>query len=196
MDMMNLAKASAAPIRRGLTRAVLKQVNTPHIGLVIWTRLGNRTLLVSASALRTLPPFTWTAEGPPIEAARQLFKGLPLFYWRLYADIRMLAQQFASISGSPDVKIRLEHVIDNSCVKFHVDNVGLRLLCTYAGPGTEWLDQTGRVRQLSIMETAIFKGTKFPLPGERVRHRSPRVEHLPPEQRSRLVLCIDEPDEK
>ena len=36
------------------------------------------------------------------------------------------------------------------CPRFHTDHVGVRLICTYVGPGTEWLPfptDEGRVAQ-------------------------------------------------
>jgi hypothetical protein len=36
--------------------------------------------------------------------------------------------------------LRLEVIHRAMCPRFHVDRVGIRLLCTYRGPATEWLD--------------------------------------------------------
>ena len=38
------------------------------------------------------------------------------------------------------VGLRLEIIERAMCPRFHVDHVGIRMLCTYRGPGTEWLD--------------------------------------------------------
>jgi len=41
----------------------------------------------------------------------------------------------------PDVarRLRVERIVDDGCRRFHADHVGSRMLCTYAGPGTECL---------------------------------------------------------
>jgi len=177
---------------KGLTSSILGEVQSPGIGMVIWQRFFNRRRLFAAAPLLMGPPFTWWSEGTPGIAARALFQGLPSLHWALYSDIRKLAEFFAKISGSPVVKLRLEHVTDDACRKFHVDHVGMRLLCTYIGPGTEWIDATGKVKRMSPMDVAIFKGETCPVPGPRIRHRSPPLSHLPPARRSRLVLCVDQ----
>ena len=99
------------------------------------------------------------AEGTPTAAARELFKGSAFFPWALCIDIQKLGYVFASLAGESYVKLRLEHVIDDSCRNFHVDQMRLRLLCTYIGSGTEWLDGSGTVRRMSPMDVAIFKGS-------------------------------------
>lgn len=49
---------------------------------------------------------------------------------RLYADLVELRQ----------IGFRLTYRESAICPKFHVDRVGIRLVCTYHGQGTEWLE--------------------------------------------------------
>jgi hypothetical protein len=76
-----------------------------------------------------------------------------------------------------------EHVVDDACRQHHVDSVKFRLLCTYAGLGTDWIDPAGE-HPMAAFDVAVFKGLKFP-------DSAPRL--LPKTQRSRLLLCIDQP---
>ncbi|UTH76828.1 DUF1826 domain-containing protein [Chromobacterium sp. IIBBL 290-4] len=46
---------------------------------------------------------------------------------------------YATLTGCPRVGARLEVLRQAMCPRFHADRVGLRLLCCYQGPGTEWL---------------------------------------------------------
>lgn len=179
-------------VRVGWTSGVLDRILSPEAGLVVWRRLTRFNLRVTATSLRMLPPFLVVAEGAPEIAARVLFRDLPLVHWPLYADIRRLGHRFANTAGVQAVRMCLEHVVDNAYRRFHVDAIGLRLLCTYSGPGTEWIGGDGRVRRLGTMDVAILKGSGFPVPGPRVLHRSPALLQLPPAWQSRLVLCIDE----
>ncbi len=167
--------------------SVLDCIHSSDTGLAIWQRFTRLNLLMSASALLMRPPFTLTIADTPDRAARRLCHDLLLFHWPLYADFRRLAGRFATLSASPVVRMRLEHMIDDSCRKFHVDAVGLRLLCTYAGPGTEWINPDGKIRRMTIMQVAVFKGSAFPGAGPRVLHRSPPLST----GESRVVLCID-----
>lgn len=129
--------------------------------------------------------------GTPEAAARRLCRNLLLFHWPLFGDFRRLAGRFATLASSPLVKRRFEHVTDDACRKFHVDAVGLRLLCTCAGPGTEWLETDGRIRRMASMEVAIFKGAAFSGAGPQVMHRSPPLSTGTLAGQSRLVLCVD-----
>ena len=187
----SLARANRTAIRWSSWRSLLRML-APEVGLAIWSRLPRRNLRVTAASLLIRPYFTKLAEGPPDMAARLLFRELSVLHWPLYADIRRLGARFAAIAGCEAVTMRLEHVVDDACCQFHVDAVGLRLLCTYSGPATEWLGKDGRIRHMNETEVAVFKGSKFPVPGPRIRHRSPALRHLPRSQRSRLVLCIDQ----
>ena len=74
----------------------------------------------------------------------------------------------------------------------HVDAVALRLLCTYAGLGTEWRDAAGAVRRMTAGQVGLFKGSAWPDRAPRILHRSPPVSRLPRARRSRLLLCVDQ----
>ena len=180
-----------SPVVRSFMPSVLGRVHEPDIGLAIWQRSTRLNLRVSATTLLIRPPFMQTVVGTPDLAARRLCHDLLLFHWPLYADFRRLASRFAGLATSPIVQMRFEHVTDDSGRKFHVDAVGLRLLCTYVGPATEWVEADGRVRRMATMEVAIFKGAAFHGAGPRVLHRSPPLSAGALAARSRLVLCID-----
>jgi hypothetical protein len=162
-----------SPVASGFLPRVLGRIQTPETGLAIWWRCTRLNLRVAALTLLSRPSFTVVATGSPDAAPRELCRELLLFHWPLYADFRRLAHRLAGLTGSPNVRMRFEHVVDDSCCKLHVDAVGLRLLCTYAGAGTEWVDDAGRVRRLATMEVGVFKGSVFPGAGPRVLHRSP-----------------------
>ena len=130
---------TSSPIVSGFLPSVMERIHSSDIGLVIWRRFTRLNLLVSASTVLMGQPFTLTVTDTPDVAARRLCRDLTLFHWALYRDFRQLARRFAALTASSVVRMRLEHVIDDSCREFHVDAVGLRLLCTYAGPGTEWI---------------------------------------------------------
>ena len=186
------ALAGEPSVARGVTPSVLCRVHSPQIGAAMWRRFGRRRILFSAYPLLMGPPFTWWAEGVPSAAVRDLFRETPFFPWALCLDVRRLALCFAKATGETKVRLRLEHVTDDACRKFHVDQVSFRLLCTYVGPGTEWIDDSGIVRHMWPMEVGLFKGARVPGGGPRVLHRSPPMTRLAPKRRSRLVLCIDQ----
>ena len=174
---------------RGFLPSVLNRIHGPDVGLVVWQRFTRLNLFISAGTLLMRPPFTETVVGTPDMAARRICRNLQVFHWPLFGDFRRLGVRFANLASSPLVKMRFEHVTNDSCRKFHVDAVGLRLLCTYAGPGTEWLEADGTIRRMASMEVAIFKGAGFAGDGLRVLHRSPPLSAgtRPSQSRARAV---------
>jgi hypothetical protein len=115
----------------------------------------------------------------------------------LVADVARLAELLDDLVEAPEVGLRLCALGHAMCPRFHVDRVPLRLLCTYAGPGTEWLAdadvdrallraQVGEamcdpamragasVRRLAPGYVGLFKGEAWPgRVGRGAVHRSP-----------------------
>jgi len=115
------------------------------------------------------------------------------------ADMAQLLGHFfeliASLETPHSVRLRIESLADDACRRFHVDRSRLRLLCTYRGPGTEWLaeDQVnrhalathqpnerilrfGEPRRLEPFWVAVMKGDRFPgNAGRGLVHRSPPI---------------------
>lgn len=133
----------------------------------------------------------------------------------LVSDIRLLAGQLGTLLGCRYVQARLYVQRSDGCRKIHADNVSVRVICTYVGPGTEWLPNQdlvrrhlgashvdlktanrlvlrpgAAVRQCEPFEVLLLKGNAHP--GNRGRgaaHRSPPLEAS---GAARLVLKIDE----
>jgi hypothetical protein len=127
----------------------------------------------------------------------------------LLDDIALLLEGFAITSMVKDLRLALSPVITNMCRRFHTDVNDMRLLCTYAGPGTLWLPNDAvnekaissrdpdmpierspeDVQQVATGHVAIIKGALYP--GDRVAacvHRSPTIEET---GQQRLLLRID-----
>lgn len=210
--MLDVASANR-PVCHAVTArsaTVLRAIRDPMITLAVWTRLPPRGLRGVAEALAAQAPFTLAAEDRPGPAAASVTVDLPgtagCGQTRLAADIARLASLFGEIAGTTAVRIRLEAIDGPGCRLFHADHVGLRLLCTYAGPATEWVpdDAVDRaalgdnaraitrhsaVRRLPRFAVGVLKGEAFPgNAGRGIIHRSPPVRSSP-----RLLLCIDEP---
>ena len=116
-------------------------------------------------------------------------------------DILFLATRFAAISGESKLSVKLQAVGSDACRFLHHDYVARRLVCTYRGPGTEWLPPSreayvvDRRRGVSaaLLErvprfgVAIFTG-RTSLGAAPILHRSPPVAGT---GTVRLVLTID-----
>jgi hypothetical protein len=115
----------------------------------------------------------------------------------LRADVVALAARFAEVMACPLVSVRLEVVTGDACRKFHADYVKARLISSYVGPGSEWLDDDetdsvapARIRRMTAGDVALFKGRLWT--DRPIIHRSPPLAGT---GQRRLVLVIDEGSE-
>ncbi|WP_341911689.1 DUF1826 domain-containing protein [Ferrovibrio terrae] len=190
----------------GPAPAVLEGIHHPGVNLAVWTRSLSPCLQLAATQRihGGATPLCLYVE--PGEAAGRLPDLLPSA--ALAADIAYLAEQFLRISGSPRAHVELEVLHHDACRYFHVDHVGLRLLCSYVGPGTEWLSEdnvnrtalgTGnnaavirdprRVHRLETGWAGLFRG-EAAAPDRAIVHRSPPIRQ---NGERRLLLRIDVP---
>lgn len=120
---------------------------------------------------------------------------------------KLLALFLGLVADRP-VTLRLETLNNDGCPRFHIDRTYLRLLCTYRGPGTEWLanDQVNRAalgrgepNETILLHGAparfqpfwvgVMKGARFA--GEEhnaLAHRSPPLAGT---GQTRVLLCLD-----
>jgi hypothetical protein len=75
-------------------------------------------------------------------AAQTRLDGLPNGPGRssLIEDLSLLREIACELLGCAAVGLRLARIGRAMCPGWHVDRVGIRLVCTYQGPGTQWLD--------------------------------------------------------
>jgi hypothetical protein len=202
LPMHSVAIASAHP-------AILFEVHRREVNLAVWHRALPPAL--GGPSLRPLmqrAPFTAVAEAPPDSVAALLSQRLPApAPADLLLDLTDLAEAFAMIDdGGATVRMRLEALTHDGCSRWHADAVGLRLLCTYRGPGTEWLPLDGGAATARAIPrdapppcapARLGTGAVAILKGEAYRgneeggciHRSPPAG---PGPRARLLLCIDQ----
>jgi hypothetical protein len=108
-----------------------------------------------------------------------------------------LIERFAALAGSPEVDVRIQHIRNNACKKFHRDYVRLRLICCYHGPTTEWVPSdhaedaldcqeayAGPLNHFPRFAVAMFKGHE-----QGVVHRSPAIVGT---GKTRFLLCLNE----
>ncbi|MBR0681773.1 DUF1826 domain-containing protein [Roseomonas eburnea] len=178
-------------------QAVLLEILRPEVALALWLRpepAGWRRL---TAPLLAAAPFRAAREDSPKAAVDGVLAalGLPVPV-ELAADMTLLARIFASMTGQDRVRVRLDGVTHDACRRFHTDAVGLRLLCTYRGAGTQWTmcgPDCRTPHQAPPCSVALLKGSRHdPPPPTGCLHRSPPVSRLPEPRRARLLLCIDE----
>jgi hypothetical protein len=114
----------------------------------------------------------------------------------LVNDISNLCKIFQPFVCTQEIELRLEVIDGDACRKFHSDFVTLRLISTYSGPGTQWLDsggnQTGEgvepnsINEMAPGEVGLFKGRLTT--NDPVIHRSPPIKGT---GKKRLVLVLN-----
>jgi hypothetical protein len=138
---------------------------------------------------------------PPLLAGLTDFHGHAAFI----ADISWLVQAYACLLDARRIGLRLRSLSKPMCPRFHVDHVPLRLISTYSGVASEWLEEGGmdrrslgdaqaepqmggRIQQLQAGWVALAKGEKWRgNEGAGLIHRSP----TPPPGERRLLLTLD-----
>ena len=58
----------------------------------------------------------------------------------LIDDLSLLCEVVCELLGCAEVGLRLARVRQAMCPGWHVDHTSIRFVCTYQGPGTQWLD--------------------------------------------------------
>ncbi|WP_149535369.1 DUF1826 domain-containing protein [Siccirubricoccus phaeus] len=192
----------------GASPEVLADILRPECNLAIWHRTLPRRLRTGLRPLLAAAPFSVSAEGELEAALTVLTEALPAPPgFELLQDIAQLALFFAALAETGEaVRLRLEGITGPACHRWHADAVGLRLLCTYCGPGTEFLPLAGGAEAARALDpaalpcpagrvatgaAALLKGEAYPgNAGFGCLHRSPPAGAGP---RARLLLCLDEP---
>lgn len=185
-------------VRRSPSAARASELRRPDVAMWIWTRRTNPLADECAQELVAADPFrvSGTARATERDALIDAILdqvGLDDSPRRraLAADISSLTFLHARASSSSRVRIRLEAGQARPGPFAHLEDVSLRLLCTYSGPGAEWRDPAdGRTHRMAPGWAALVKGHAH-------RDGAMRgVAHVPSpgDQAARLVLLIqDEP---
>ena len=87
----------------------------------------------------------------------------------LMKDIRILLECFRDLSKLDSFRLFFATVQSDMCRRFHTDMNDLRLLCTYCGPGTLWLDE-GNVNRKAL--TALEPNERIVVDENKIKQAS------------------------
>jgi len=188
---------------------LLADIYREPVQLINWQRQLDASVESDIKQLLTdKDSFTYRIILPPSQVAQWLNDQWGVGrYEHLARDVEMLTTLYADLFETAQIGLRLELVNKTLCPFFHVDKVLCRLVSTYSGRTTEWLEEDNTDRQalvdrqynktvidaekinrVSIGDVLLFKGQSWSdQTGEGVVHRSPLAD---PEQR-RLILTLD-----
>jgi hypothetical protein len=197
-----MSVATRTRASRGRNADVLRAIREDDVSIAIWER--EPPSGTTDIPLKNLSSFRFSASLGEIPDRLELEldsagfnKGIRRNL--LAIDIATLANRFGAVMNLTEAEIRLEHVTTNACKKFHGDYVTARLICTYAGPGTQWLDgedaedcgcgEPHNIQQMKAGDVALLKGRLWSENHPAI-HRSPPIEGSGEE---RLMLVINPP---
>jgi hypothetical protein len=177
---------------------VFERIFDEDIALCIWNRPPDEIL--SDYLQRTASTGNWERMAR-VDACEPHFEELLCGFEECVGKIRLatelagLVDLFATLTDAQSVGIRMAATRQRECPRFHVDRVGLRLLCTWLGEGTEWLahedvmrEQLGHqsggwgevkrpgapIQHMEPFAVGVFKGEAWPgNAGRGAVHRSP-----------------------
>jgi len=199
------------PVRQSSDPRILDAIDLPAVRMAVW----ERSLPLCFSQWIDAIPAAKLPSGRVMVDVQRIRPALahlceavsmlphPMRTW-LIDDVTSLAQGYARRQALAAVDIRLEAVDGDACWRFHRDNVALRLLTTYRGPGTEWVTPevedmalasqrgfTGPVQHLTRGTVALMKGSRLAA-DDGILHRSPPVRG---HGITRLMLAINAPSD-
>ncbi|MBJ7552155.1 DUF1826 domain-containing protein [Marinomonas ostreistagni] len=186
------------------------------VNLMVWQRnLDTETEQSVAAVLQTDRPISLNQIVTPENVSQSLERGLPQVEGRdaLIRDIALLVDAYCCLFDLETAGLRLTQVDRAMCPRFHVDQVPCRLITTFAGPATQWLEESslnrsklGRgsngqpdsssgliqananIQQIMVGDVALLKGERWEgNEGRGIVHRSPSVE----QGQQRLLLTLD-----
>ncbi len=193
----------APHVTMGEAPDALAAIADPAINLAIWQRRLAPGLVAAAGQLAHGAAgeirLNVAVDGVAVAVSRALVTAGWPPVTALVADVAELARLAAAHMKTAALDLRLEVITGDACRKFHADHVPLRLITSYAGPGSQWLANADAealaagvlldrldLRQLLAGEVALFKGKL--LTDRPIIHRSPPIAGT---RQRRLVLVIN-----
>lgn len=183
------------------TPAVLEAIRDDDCNLAVWQRQPFADFSPMVEGTPQDLRFVSDVAGLPDVLMRELaqggFGGGAALHRLLAEDAQHLARLFCDALALATVELRLEVVRTDSCRKFHADYVTARLITTYVGEGTDWLDEADaarvasgaapeRIHRLSAFDVGLFRGK---LSTDRPAiHRSPPIAET---GAARLLLVLN-----
>lgn len=206
---------STSNFRISENMSVLDEILETGINVVSWERkpILDITTYLKDPLWKSFNEWEMYLKGPQMlpHLIEDLKKHLPVYGEEknpLIEDIEILIKKSFSLEPHNPLHIQFSKVENGMCRLFHVDHLRLRLLCSYRGDGTQWLENTNvnrkglgkgcnhkiikdamEIRTAKAYDVIFLKGEKFPRNEKNgVVHRSPPL-HSP--DKWRLLLKID-----
>lgn len=192
---------------------VLERVRAPGKNLAIWVRdagdlapgLGDWLDGLSAAEIPNHQDIVSREAAPGvIRAACEATLPAGPLREALIVELGERVEAMFAFTGEALLKLRLDRLDGPACVRFHQDAVGIRLLCSYRGPGTEWVPdaavvpaklgrslpnseivpEASEIRSLPRFAVGLLKGSD-------ARDGTFGIVHRSPDAGPRMLLCVE-----
>jgi hypothetical protein len=198
---------SPSCIRKITDPGDMVEIFEPDCSILIWERIPNKKIIEHFSN-HPIPREIHVREilsKTEISLPNLLSDYSKLFLLpELISDLELLTEMYCDLLDLEEFGFRFSNVKSQMCPKFHVDFVGIRMLCTYFGPGTEYLERNSEnlealaiqddleiiksIQSVNPLDVILLKGERWE--GNQNRgaiHRSPNV----PGGENRIILSLD-----
>ncbi|USD67202.1 DUF1826 domain-containing protein [Vibrio sp. SCSIO 43136] len=200
---------------QGGSPMVLTDIYQQEVNIAIWQRTLSQSLQREVDEfLRVYPNFQKSLVLSPHQASAELYKVIDEVKCdELIENITELIDMFCCLFELEQAGVRITVLNKAMCPRFHVDQVPCRLVSTYSGVCTEWLehrdvnyDVLGHrsagvpdvssglygdescIQQLGSGDVALLKGERWmDNEGAGLVHRSPQVAG----EQARLLITLD-----
>ncbi|SET23786.1 Protein of unknown function [Nitrosomonas marina] len=187
---------------------ILTRIYDTHIKLCIYRRTMNTDVKDYANFLKNTFHTLQLTQIVSLHNLNDLLcASLPQHQYRqsFINDMHTVMEMFACLFELNQIGFRLCVLNKTMCPRFHTDKVPCRLITSYAGKGTEWLDcnaystnfieilnekpgYSDSVQRLNSGDIALFKGDKWEgNENSGAIHRSPDIDA----DETRLLLSLD-----
>ena len=161
----------AGPVlaRPGAAASIVRTFADPAVPVAVWRRTVDPVLAAALAAVaRDLPAVDCTLHRAAVGAGclPEVVRALPGAEG-LCADVEALAACFADATVSTRLRFVFGPVLDDKCKRFHVDFVRVRMVVTYLGPGTQWLE--GEAAQRHGPRGAVAGSCGHGVPADEIR---------------------------
>jgi hypothetical protein len=196
--------------------SVLTDIYKEDVNIAVWQqKLSDDLIRCSLKLLEQYPNFKAEITATPSDVYEQLIQHLDKFSAEneLCLHISLLVDMFCTLFELKHVGLRLVSLDRAMCPKFHVDIIPCRLVTTFSGSTTQWLDNNvidrsklgagskglpdeesgllqnhNDINKLSVGDVALLKGEGwFKNEGGGLVHRSPNLAN----ENRRLLLTLD-----
>jgi hypothetical protein len=145
-SMLERGTPVPAHVAVGSSARTLARVTRPGVNLAVWLRdapaLAPSSIVGAVAVDEVIAPRAGLGRSLVPTAVSSTLRA------QVGADIDAFAGVLRRLSGGAGaLRVKLNSCDGDECRLFHVDHVAVRLITTYVGPGTDWLEDGAARRQ-------------------------------------------------